>query len=486
MTTEAPRSIEDREARITEIDARLAEIDEEYADEIMSDHVRQEWNDLNGERDEHATTVAELRQRRDRLTSLAAAGRGAERTVVDVPNFIRRRSDEEIFDLTAARFASRSDEEYRDRLHDNARRVIERTVFPGQRQERCQERVTALLAGVDDERGTLARQIIATGNPTYERAFGKAVLARSTNGLSHEEQRALSLGSDPDGGYAVPYQLDPTVIATDGGSTNPLRQISRVEQIVGKEWQGLTSDGVVATRTPEVGEASDGSPEFEQPTVRPSAVYVFVPFSMDLDQDWSRLRSELARMFQKAKDKEEADSFITGNGQRITGGGDRPQGIVAGLPAASEVLDEESFTSQSLYDLEAGDNGLDPDWRANARWLANKSIYNLVRQFDTMGGADLWERLGNGLPPQLIGYPVAEASKMSATPTGKYLVFGDFSEYLIVDRVGMSVELVPHIFGSSRRMPTGQRGIYARWRNSTKILVPGAFRALKAGKTGTP
>lgn len=270
------------------------------------------------------------------------------------------------------------------------------------------------------------------------------------------------------------------MILTDGGSTNPLRQIARVERIVGKEWQGLTSAGVVATRVPEVQEATDDAPDFDQPVVRPSAVHVFVPFSMDLDQDWPRLRAELSRMFQKAKDNEEAESFVNGDGSLISGGGHNPDGIVAGLPSGSEVGDGGSFTSQTLYDMEAGDDGLDPDFRANATWLGNKSIFNLVRQFDTSGGADLWERLANGMPPRLIGYPVAESSRMSATPTTRYLVFGDFSEYLIVDRVGMSVELIPHIFGASRRMPTGQRGVYARWRNSSKILVDNAFRVAVA------
>lgn len=59
----------------------------------------------------------------------------------------------------------------------------------------------------------------------------------------------------------------------------------------------------------------------------------------------------------------------------------------------------------------------------------------------------------------------------------RYLLFGDFSQFLIVDRVGMSVELVPHLFGSNQR-PTGQRGIYAVWRNNSKILTDNAFRVL--------
>src|SRR5690606_6995197 len=126
------------------------------------------------------------------------------------------------------------------------------------------------------------------------------------------------------------------------------------------------------------------------------------------------------------------------------------------------------------------EEALPPRFRARAAFLANRSIYNLVRQFDTAGGADLWVRLGDGLPPELIGYPAYEVSTMpGGTPDvgDRYLLFGDFSQFLIVDRVGMSVELVPHLFGSNQR-PTGQRGIYAVWRNNSKILTDNAFRVL--------
>jgi predicted phage gp36 major capsid-like protein len=43
----------------------------------------------------------------------------------------------------------------------------------------------------------------------------------------------------------------------------------------------------------------------------------------------------------------------------------------------------------------------------------------------------------------------------------------------------MSVELVPHLVGANHR-PTGQRGLYAYWRNTSAVLVPNAFRQLEA------
>src|SRR5690606_5534720 len=124
-------------------------------------------------------------------------------------------------------------------------------------------------------------------------------------------------------------------------------------------------------------------------------------------------------------------------------------------------------------------------------WLANRSIYNKVRQLDTAGGANLWVRLDAATPPELIGYPAHEASAMdgtinpAVTETNLVLLFGDFSKFLIVDRVGMDVELIPHLFGAANRFPTGQRGIYAVWRNSSKILADNAFRLLKVTTSAT-
>ncbi|MEU2790367.1 hypothetical protein [Streptomyces sp. NPDC007100] len=93
--------------------------------------------------------------------------------------------------------------------------------------------------------------------------------------------------------------------------------------------------------------------------------------------------------------------------------------------------------------------------------MVNKATYNKTRQFDTAGDANLWERIG------------------ASTPI-KILLLGDFKWFLIVDKVGTSVELIPHLFGGTADYPTGQRGMYAVWCNSSKALDSNAFRLLKA------
>ncbi|MGV2384147.1 MAG UNVERIFIED_CONTAM: hypothetical protein LOD86_02575, partial [Thermobifida fusca] len=114
-----PRSIEDREARIAEIDQRLAELEEEWADRPMDDQARAEWNELNAERDMQAAAVEELRKRRQRLQQLVNNPNATERARPESPAFIPSRGVD-IYDLTRIRSQARSEEDHRQLLHDNA------------------------------------------------------------------------------------------------------------------------------------------------------------------------------------------------------------------------------------------------------------------------------------------------------------------------------------------------------------------------------
>ena len=55
------------------------------------------------------------------------------------------------------------------------------------------------------------------------------------------------------------------------------------------------------------------------------------------------------------------------------------------------------------------------------------------------------------------------------------LIYGDFSQFVLVDRIGSTVEIVSHLFGSNRR-PTGQRGALLWFRTGSDVVVPQAFR----------
>ncbi|USC17033.1 phage major capsid protein [Rhodococcus sp. 11-3] len=473
-------------ARAAELRAKLADF---AGDEALEEARQAEFDSTDAELRKTVDAIKEIEARQARLAELASEPGHVERTAPRAPAV---HIQKDVFDVDAIRKDATSEEDLAVRFTEGAERAVESLKFARVTgREKAQERISELLEE-DTEDAKLAKRILVTGSPLYERAFGKALRAGNTYGLSQEELRAMSLGADSGGGYAVPVQLDPTVILTNDGHIGDLRRLARVETIVGKEKQFITSDGISVSRdgtpaageigrTTEAAEVSDGSFTLAQPTISVERVQGFVPFSIEIDQDWGGLRSEITRMLADAKSREENESFVLGDGT-----GTQPGGVVGSMAAGSLVAatGTETFTAADIYNLETE---LAPRWRGNAKWLGNKSTYNVIRQFADADGHDFWERIGNGLPPKLLGYDIHEnsfvpVSDATVTATSRVLVFGDFSNFIIVDRVGMSVELVPHIFGTNGR-PTGQRGVYAIWRNNAKVLVPNAFRILTVATT---
>jgi len=68
-----------------------------------------------------------------------------------------------------------------------------------------------------------------------------------------------------------------------------------------------------------------------------------------------------------------------------------------------------------------------------------------------------------------------------AIAAGKILLmYSDFSNYVVTQRVGSSVELISHLFGAAGRRPTGQRGLYMWARYGADSINDAAFRMLVA------
>jgi len=496
-------TVEERVARQSEIRARLAEIDTEYSGAELTQEARAEWSGLQQELGSHERAIADANSRAEYLAYInesnpdateridnSRAGFGqpqgfGQRMGASGPAFVQGR---DIYDLASIRNHARHIDEVPVLYREYAQRAVDAARYPGAtgrrgapNREEAQERVAMLLDTIDDEHGSLARRVLVTGSPVYERAFGKMLARQSINGLSAEESRALSLGTDSAGGYAVPFQLDPTVILTSNGVVNPLRQISRVETITGKEWDGVSSAGVTVSRGTESQEVGTGDPAFAQPTVRTSRVQGWVPFSVELDVSWNALRTQLTNLLQDAKDVEEATAFATGNGTAPN-----PSGVVATLGTASWV-DTAGSAVLAAGDIYLLENAMAPRFISNSSVVASKTTFNRFRtlfQAQASAAGDPFARPSGAMGEQFNGYPKYELSTMSTSiGTGSLIMLqGDFNQFLIVDRVGMGIELVPHVLGSNRR-PTGERGVFALWFNSSKILADNAFRLLRIKST---
>jgi HK97 family phage major capsid protein len=64
------------------------------------------------------------------------------------------------------------------------------------------------------------------------------------------------------------------------------------------------------------------------------------------------------------------------------------------------------------------------------------------------------------------------------TGAENFAVVGDFSRYVVVQRAGMSVELVPTIFDASTQRPTGERAWFATARHGLGVSDANGFRLL--------
>lgn len=345
---------------------------------------------------------------------------------------------------------------------------------------------TNIIEKFDSRDSRLARHCLVTSSPAYMRAWSKMATAKQDS-LTPEERRAIadvdqyramSL-TDSAGGFLVPFQLDPTVIIASAGSRNDIRQAARQVVATGDVWHGVSSAAVQWSWDAEGSEVSDDSTPFAQPTIPVYKAAGFVPITIEALADEQNVAQEVGRLLAQGREDLEAVALISGTGTGM------PTGIVTALAdggTGTSVVNSKTTDTFAIADVYALHGALPARYRNNSQWLSNNLIYNLIRQFDVYGGAGLWTTLGDGRPPNLMGYPNLEAEAIDGTidagGENYSLIFGDFQNYVIADRLGMTVEFIPHLFSTANARPTGQRGWYAYYRVGADSVNDAAFRML--------
>ncbi|BBX72215.1 phage major capsid protein [Mycobacterium shinjukuense] len=384
----------------------------------------------------------------------------------------------------------------RNTMRDTALRTLDGCVRDGLMTAGAAETAETLCrSGPPQSASWAQRWLAATGSRDYLNAFVKRVsnpVAGHTVWTTAEaaawreaaavaaEQRAMGL-VDTAGGFLVPAALDPAILLSSGGSTNPIRQVARVVQTTAEIWRGVTSEGAQANWYHEAEEVSDDSPTLAQPAVPAYRGSAWVPFSVEIEGDAAGFVAEVGRILADSIEQLQAAAFVNG-----TGVGE-PTGFVSALTGTNDYVvagaGTEAVVAADVYALQSA---LPPRFQANGAFAANLSTINTLRQAETANGALKFPGLHDS-PPMLAGKNILEVSHMdtvdpAVTATNHPLVLGDWKQFLIVDRVGAMVELVPHLFGPNRR-PTGQRGFFAWFRTGSDVLVPNAFRILRAQTT---
>jgi HK97 family phage major capsid protein len=273
--------------------------------------------------------------------------------------------------------------------------------------------------------------------------------------LGDIQKKALSVGTDPEGGYTVPVQME-TAIDRVITEISEMRNIARVVQVSTASYKKRVSMGGATSGW--VGEQSS-RPNTDTPTLdvleypvmelyaNPSATQSILDDSAISIDNW--LADEVAIEFAQ----QEGAAFVNGNGAA------KPRGfttydkvdndswewgkhgrIITGVDGDwADSSSNPGAESTNIVDLVYA---LKPVFRRNARFTMNRKTVSSIMKLRDADGRQLWSSgLRDGQPDRLMGYPIYEMEDMPDIASDAYAIaFGDFQRgYLIVDRIGVRV-----------------------------------------------
>jgi HK97 family phage major capsid protein len=348
-----------------------------------------------------------------------------------------------------------------------------------------------------DSQAVTARYIAAVGNDHYLSAFGKMVSDPQMGHLrfSREEVEAvrdvtyasqasemrttLTTGTT---GFPLPLTVDPSIIMSGAGALNPVGDISNVQVIGTHDWVGVSSDGVTAAYVQEGVEATDASPALAGPKISTQQGRAFVQWTIESGQDWPSLQTELLRLVTDARNVVDATMFLTGNGTN------QPYGIFGGNATYSLTTAQRVLTATTAA-YAVGDPwllkaALPARFTGDATFAAAPATFDATFRFVGGNSTEPYQFADGDRGGDFLGRPRAEWSAMATGTAGaatgtKVMVGGNFqAAYKIVDRLGLSAEIIPHMLGASQR-PLGVRGMYCYRRTGAAVVAQNALRYLE-------
>lgn len=289
----------------------------------------------------------------------------------------------------------------------------------------------------------------------HQQAFVHYVRKGLDGDLQTLEQKALSVQSDPDGGYLVPETFGQTLVQSIAHTT-PIRSFARVMTISTDAVDLLVDrEDADAGWVSETGERRETkTPELTKLRIAVHELYAKPRATQKLLDD-ARIDVE-AWLIQKITEKMTAienEAFLFGDGMHC------PRGILSHPMSVGRSGGQghiELFTSGEEGKLMSPDVLFDmlyamrPEHLDGARWFLSRAALDQVRRLrDPQSGQYLWQpQLSLGQPSSLLGYPVVLMDQLPAPLEAQKrpnLLFANLQEgYQIVDRAGTRVLRDPY------------------------------------------
>lgn len=289
-----------------------------------------------------------------------------------------------------------------------------------------------------------------------------------------DELKALSVSSDPQGGYLAPAELSAEILR-NLVQVSPIRQVASVRSTTAPSviYPARTAITNAAWRG-EMQSATESEPAFGQNEVVVKELNTYVDVSNQLLADaGGAAEAEVRQALVEGFAAKEGHAFVRGSGPLM------PEGILSNANVPSIEVALAQFAPAGLLATHLIDAfyALAPQYRANASWLVSSTALAVLRKLADATGRSFWQpALGADVPETILGKRVIEVADLD--PTGTVgncpIVFGDFAAgYRIVDRLAMSTLVNPYL-----RATEGVTRIHATRRVGGGVIRPQAIRKI--------
>ena len=321
------------------------------------------------------------------------------------------------------------------------------------------EKVSRIDAALDGYKSAMDRLSLEQARPALETGLSAFQSDEYKDAFSayvkRGEEKSLSIGSNPDGGYLVPEETA-TEITRLLTSVSPIRSIAGIREISTSVYKKPVS--VSGPSVGWVGETA-ARPETSSQTLAEVTYQTMELYAMPaatsafLDDAAVDVGQWIADEINTAFAEQETAAFVNGDGiNKPTGFLQATQvaqgswtwgnvGYVAtGVAGDFAASDESDTLIDLIYALKSG-------YRQNASWVMNRQTQASVRKLKDADGNYIWQPATvAGGRATLMGFNLVEAEDMpDIAADSTSIAFGDFSRgYLIVDRRGVNVLRDPY------------------------------------------
>ena len=280
-------------------------------------------------------------------------------------------------------------------------------------------------------------------------AWSRYLRSGDESGLSRLDIKSFSAGTDDQGGYTAPPELD-RMIEARLMQASPMRQIASVRQTSAGVYRKPVSLGVGAAWAGETDARTQSATTGLSLLEFPAGELYSMPAATQtlLEDTYADIDEWLADEVEAAFSIQESTAFVEGDGDG------KPRGFLdyTIVAEASHAWGQIGSVAGDFSAANAGDQLIDliqtpkSQFRSNGCFVMNRRTVAAVRKLKDGDGRYLWRPGMNGEAQTIFGYPVTELEDMPDIGTGNAAIaFGDFRRgYLIADRQGARVLRDPY------------------------------------------